>query len=102
MADAPVYIIANFDVEDAGRYHESEKGFFPILKAHQGQLITNDDHAETLDGKTPQTGRVVIFSFPSEEAAKRWYQSPNHQALAEHRRAGTRLEFITLVHGLPP
>jgi len=44
----------------------------------------------------------VIFSFPSEEAAKNWYNDSDYQALSEHRRAGTRLEFLTLVHGLPP
>jgi len=45
---------------------------------------------------------MVIFSFPSEEAAKAWYNDPKYQALSEHRRAGTKLEFLTMIHGLPP
>lgn len=44
---------------------------------------------------------MVIFRFPSEQAARDWYADPDYQALSEHRRAGTSMEFLTLVHGLP-
>ena len=49
-----------------------------------------------------RNGRMVLFQFPSEEAARNWYNDPDYQALSEFRRAGTRLEFLTLLHGLPP
>jgi uncharacterized protein (DUF1330 family) len=45
---------------------------------------------------------VVIFQFPSEAAAKEWYKDPEYQAISEFRRGGTQLQFITMVHGLPP
>jgi uncharacterized protein (DUF1330 family) len=45
---------------------------------------------------------MIIFSFPSEQAAKEWYADVDYQAISEFRRAGTRMEFLTLVHGLPP
>jgi len=45
---------------------------------------------------------MIIFKFPSEQAAKDWYADADYQVLSEHRRAGTHLEFLTLVHGLPP
>ena len=49
-----------------------------------------------------ETGRMVLFKFPSAEKAQAWYNDPDYQALSEHRRAGTRLEFLTMLHGLPP
>ena len=101
MADIPVYVVANFQVEDADRYRQYEKGFFPILKKHQGQFFTFDDDTVTFEGEA-RTGRMVLFTFPSEEAATAWYNDPEYQALSEHRRAGTKLEFLTMVHGLPP
>lgn len=101
MSDTPVYLIANVIIENAARYHEYEKGFFPILKRHGGQFITFDDKPETLEGEHPRRGRMVVASFPSEAQAKDWYNDPEYQALSEHRRAGTRLEFLTLVHGMP-
>jgi uncharacterized protein (DUF1330 family) len=102
MADTPVYLIVNLHVEDEEQYLKYEKGFFPILKEHGGQFITFDDNPVTLEGEAPRTGRMVILSFPSEEAAKGWYNDPKYQALSEHRRAGTKLEFLTMVHGMPP
>ncbi|MCP5044723.1 MAG: DUF1330 domain-containing protein, partial [bacterium] len=43
-----------------------------------------------------------IFKFPSEQAAKNWFDDPEYQAISEFRRAGTTMRFLTLVHGLPP
>ena len=102
MADLPVYMLANLVVEDADRYRQYEKGFFPILKRHGGSFVTFDDQTITLEGDAPPEGRLVIFRFPSETAAQSWYDDPEYQQLSEHRRAGTRLNFLTMVHELPP
>lgn len=102
MSDVPVYMIANFDIHDADTYRRYEKGFFPILKKHGGSFLTFDDATETLEGSEPRTGRTVLFQFPSEAAARAWWEDPDYQALSEHRRAGTELKFLTMVHGLPP
>ena len=102
MSDTPVHVIANFQVHDKDKYREYEKGFFPILKRHNGTFYTYDDNTLTFEGEAPRSGRVVIFGFPSEQAATDWYNDPDYQALSEHRRAGTNLEFITMVRGLPP
>lgn len=98
----PVYLVVNVVVEDAERYRLYEKGFFPLLKRHGGEFIAFDDASVTLEGVSPRSGRMVIFRFPSEQAARAWYEDPDYQALSAHRRASTRLEFLTLVHTPPP
>ena len=50
----------------------------------------------------PRSGRMIIFIFPSKDVAKRWYADPQYQVLSDHRRAGTQLEFLTMVRCLPP
>ena len=102
MSDVPVYMVVNLVINDAGPYRVYEKGFFGFLKKYGGEFITYDDNAITLEGASPREGRMIIFRFPSEQAAKDWYADPEYQALSDHRREGTRLEFLTLVHGLPP
>ena len=102
MSDAPAYVVANFTVHDADTYRNYEKGFFPILKRHGGEFFTFDDNTVTFEGAEPREGRMVMFKFPSAEAATQWYNDPDYQALSEHRRAGTDLKFLTMVNGLPP
>lgn len=102
MSDAPAFVVANFTVHDAETYRKYEKGFFPILKKYGGQFFTYDDNTVTFEGADPREGRMVLFQFPSEQAAKDWYNDPDYQALSEFRRAGTELKFITMLHGLPP
>lgn len=102
MSDIPAYVVANATIHDTEAYHKYEKGFFPKLKEYGGQFLTFDDHTITLEGDSPREGRMIIFQFPSAEKAKAWYDDQEYQALSEHRRAGTKLEFMTLVHGQAP
>lgn len=102
MSDTPVYMLVNLSIADVESYRKYEKGFFGFLKKYGGEFVTYDDNPITLEGDTPRTGRMIIFKFPSEQAAKDWYADADYQSLSEHRRAGTRLDFLTLVHGLPP
>lgn len=101
MPEAPAYIIANLHVTDPVEYREYEKGFFPLLKKYGGSFITYDDKSITLEGIAPRNGRMIMFQFPSEDAALQWYNDPDYQALSAHRRNGTEAQFLTLVHGLP-
>jgi uncharacterized protein (DUF1330 family) len=102
MSDVPVYTVVNLHVTDAATYRQYEKGFFPLLKRYGGEFVTFDDAALTLEGLSPRTGRMINFKFPAEAQARAGYADPDDQALSEHRRAGTRLAFLTMVRGLPP
>jgi uncharacterized protein (DUF1330 family) len=102
MSDTPVFMVVNLSITNVEAYRNYEKGFFGFLKKYSGEFLTYDDKPVTLEGDAPRQGRMIIFKFPSEQAAKDWYADADYQALSEHRRAGTRLEFLTLVHGLPP
>jgi uncharacterized protein (DUF1330 family) len=102
MSDTPVYLVVNLSITQVESYRTYEKGFFGMLKKYGGEFITYDDKPVTLEGDTPREGRMIIFKFPSERAAKDWYADEDYQALSEHRRAGTKLDFLTMVRGLPP
>ncbi len=102
MTDTAVYMIVNLTVTDKDEYRKYEKGFFPILKRFGGEFVTYDDKPETFEGVNPIAGRSIIFKFPSEQAAKDWYADAEYQALSEFRRAGTTLNYLTMVRGLPP
>ena len=102
MSDIPVYMVVNLVVSDAATYRKYEKGFFPLLKKYGGEFVTYDDQPLHLEGSSPRPGRMILFRFPSEQAGRDWYADADYQALSEFRRAGTRMEFLTMMHGLPP
>jgi uncharacterized protein (DUF1330 family) len=102
MNDLPVYMIVNLQVTDADTYRIYEKGFFGLLKKYEGHFVTFDDDPVTFEGLAPRQGRMIIFQFPSEEKARNWFDDPEYLLLSENRRAGTKLEFLTMVRGLPP
>ena len=102
MSDVPVYMLVNLEVTDAEEYRKYEKGFFGILKRFGGQFITFDDKPFTLEGVTPREGRMIMFSFPSEQVANEWWADEEYQKLSVHSRAGTKMEFLTMVRGMPP
>ena len=64
MSNSPVYVLANLVIKNSERYREYEKGFFPLLKRHEGKLITFDDNSIELEkGEVGLSGRFVLFSF---------------------------------------
>ena len=101
MEEVRVYIIANLQIHDADRYREYEKGFFPILKKHEGDFITFDDNIFHMEGDKPMEGRVILLSFPSANHAEAWYSSEEYQTLSEHRWASVTTT-LTRVSGMPP
>ncbi len=101
MSDIPVYMIVNLTITDADQYRNYEKGVFGFIKKYGGELVTFDDNPTTFEGEAPRQGRMIIIRFPSEQAATDWYADADYQALSEYRRAGTKLEFLTMVRGMP-
>ena len=101
MSDVKVYMIANLQIHDADNYRNYEKGFFPILKKHGGEFITYDDNIVNVEGDNDVKGRVIIFSFPSEEAAESWYNDPKYQEISKYRREATTTQLIRVKGMLP-
>ena len=101
MSNEKVYMLANLKINDRETYHIYEKGFFPILKKYGGEFVTYDDSVETFEGSTPLEGRAVIFSFPSPEKAREWFNDPEYQELSMHRRAAAELKNLSMIKSLP-
>ena len=60
MTELEIIVIANLEITDADEYRKYEKGFFPILKKHNGSFITFDDAPKHMEGNSPLKGRVTV------------------------------------------
>ena len=102
MSGTRVYCVANVIIEDAELFRNYEKGFFGTLKEHNGEFITMDDNTIHLEGTSPVDGRIIMWTFPSEEDMNNWYASEKYQNLSEnYRRPATELKNLTVIKGMP-
>ena len=84
-----VYVIAQISIHDRDEYRRYEAGFMDVFAQFAGELLAVSEDPAVVEGQWPCT-RTVLMRFPSAEEARRWYSSPEYQAIAQHRfRAST-------------
>ncbi len=82
------YFIAQYTVKDPALYAEYQKGAGPTIAASGGELVVFDVGAETIEGSPPGQ-QTVILKFEDTAAAKKWYDSPEYQAVVGKRLEAT-------------
>ena len=73
------YLIACYDLTDAAGYAPYPAAVAPTLEPFGGELIVADFASEAVEGQPRQVS--VIVRFPSKDAARSWYHSPEYQSV---------------------
>jgi uncharacterized protein (DUF1330 family) len=94
------YIIAEIEVTDPEIYDKYRAQTPGVVAQHGGRFIVRGGKAETLEGDR-EPGRLVVIEFPDRAAARRFYDSPEYQAIIGLRQKAARSRLI-LVEGHPP
>jgi uncharacterized protein (DUF1330 family) len=81
------YLVNRFDVVDRELFTQYTIAVMPIIAAHGGEVLFANDTPKGLEGPTP--GMSVVISFPSEEAAMRFYNSAEYQPVKALRLNST-------------
>ena len=74
------YVIANVSVADAAAYEAYRSRTAAIIAHYGGRFLVRGGAVEVREGE-PGIGRLVILEFPSVEAARTFYDSPEYQAI---------------------
>src|SRR5438105_12876241 len=93
----PAYVIANVDVHDPQAYEEYRRHVPETLERYGGRFLVRGGEIEQLEGSW-EPNRLVVLEFESVEAAKRWYDSDEYQAIIGLRRR-TSTGDLVLVEG---
>lgn len=94
------YVIADITITNAEGYATYRPLAVESVARHGGRFVARGGAIEALEGGwTPS--RVVILEFPSMEAARKWYDSPDYQAALKVRLANSTGRVI-MVDGAPP
>jgi uncharacterized protein (DUF1330 family) len=91
----PAYAVGHIKISDPEKYRDYEAGFFEALAPFNGTILAVDDAPTVLEGNAPDA-RVVILSFPDQDALNAWYSSDAYQAIAAIRHKAADSQIITV------
>lgn len=92
------YWVAHVTVTDRDAYAAYQALAPAAFAAHGARFLARGGAAEVLEG--PALDRHVVIEFPSLDAARACYHSPEYQEARRHRD-GAAVAHVTIVEGLP-
>ena len=93
-----VYVVAQLQFTDRSRYDRYQTRFMEVFIRYTGKLLATDDAPRLVEGSA-RPDKIVIMSFPSEEAFRAWSDSPEYREISMDRQAGAEATVL-LVRGL--
>lgn len=94
----PAYVVFTRDeTVDPVALEEYSAKVAASFEGHDVKFLADYGTIETLEGNDIEG--AVILEFPSMDAARAWYRSPEYQATAQHRFRGARYRGF-IVEGL--
>ena len=85
------YVIVGASPKDKEKQQKYASLVPATLKLYSGELVVVGP-AEQLHGSFDYVTQVIL-KFPSKEAALKWYNSPEYQALIPNRNEGMASQF---------
>jgi uncharacterized protein (DUF1330 family) len=89
----PAYIIVLANIKDSEKYQEYAKRAGPAGAKYGGQFRVRGGAKTTLEGDIPFQ-RIVVNEFPSVEAAKKFYHSPEYQEARKFRLGAADFNMV--------
>ena len=74
------YVIADIEVKDPVVYEDYRRQVLATIEQFGGRFLVRGGKHEVLEGQ-PSVHRTIVLEFPSMEAVKRWYASPEYAPL---------------------
>ena len=81
------YLIANYKLTNPTAYQGYVPAVMPTLQAHGAEVLIADYESEAVEGAPHNV--TIVLRFPSKEAARAWYGSPEYQAIIHLRTDNT-------------
>jgi uncharacterized protein (DUF1330 family) len=93
----PAYFIVDNEVTDPAGFEEYRKQVPATVAKYGGRFLVRGGQIQTLEGDW-KPKRIVVTEFPSNEQARRWYDSEEYRALKTLRSRSAR-GSVVLVEG---
>jgi uncharacterized protein (DUF1330 family) len=93
----PAYVIAEIEITNPDGYKEYTTLVPATVEQYGGRFVVRGGKAHVLEGEWPERRRVII-EFPSVEAARKWWDSPEYEKPKALRKANSKGRLL-LVEG---
>jgi uncharacterized protein (DUF1330 family) len=93
-----VYALAQLSMKNREAYNRYQARFMGVFRKFRGTLLAADEHPAVLEG-TWERDKVVLMSFPSEEAFREWQESEAYLEIAKDRKEGAHA-VVLLIKGI--
>lgn len=95
----PAYVVVNIVVRDRETYERYKQLAAQAVAAYGGRYLVRGGATQSLEGSWLPS-RFVILEFPTIEAGRAWWNSPEYQPAKALRHASADTEML-LVDGVP-
>jgi uncharacterized protein (DUF1330 family) len=92
------YLLVEVEVTDPARYERYKKLAPAAVAKYGGRYLVRGGATEVLEGDW-RPARIVVLEFPSAEAARLFYASPEYEVARAERTGAARMNFV-LVEGV--
>jgi uncharacterized protein (DUF1330 family) len=89
------YVLAEIEVTNPEGYKAYTAQVPATIAKYGGRFLTRGGEAQVLEGDWPKLRRVLI-EFPSMDAARKWFASPEYEKPLAMRRANSKGRLILL------
>jgi len=94
------YLVVDIEVTDPAAFERYRAAVPPVIARFGGRYLVRGGALHPMEGELGLK-RLVILEFPSAEAAKAFYDSPDYAPLLQQRLASTRSRLV-LAEGVVP
>ena len=89
------YILAEIEITNPEGYKGYSAMVVATIEKFGGKFLTRGGTNHTLEGEWPQRRRVIL-EFPTVEAARQWYDSPEYEKPKALRQANSKGRLLLL------
>ncbi len=95
------YFIVNLDVKDPAKFERYRAEVPAVIAKHGGRYLVRGGEVHPVEGDLGLK-RLVVLEFPSLEAARRFYGSPEYAPLLRLRQESAASDIVLVEGWAPP
>ncbi len=92
----PAYAFVELTIHDRDKMAEYIDKVSDTIVANGGRYLIRTPEVEVLEGTAGEHPMKVLLEFPDAAAIRRWYDSPDYQAILPNRLAHSDANFMII------